>query len=94
MQPKTILIYVSHPLPLPHFASHSTYYLFLSPSISLFSGSDSEVALAVKEQSIICLESFINIVYIAVLKQERIYVAQTEAFSSAIWMRYKITKTN
>ncbi len=81
MQPKTILIYVSHLLLPPHFASHSTYYLFLSPSISLFSGSDSEVALAVKEQSIISLESFINIVYIAVLKQRGFMLCRQKLFS-------------
>lgn len=81
MQPKTILIYVSHLLLPPHFASHSTYSLslFFSP-ISLFSGSDSEVALAVKEQSIICLERFINIVYIAVLKQRGFMLLRQKLF--------------
>jgi len=86
VQPKTILIYVSHLLLLLHFASHSTYSLSLCLSlplpISLFSGSgsDSEVALAVKEQSIICLKRFINIVYIAVLKQRGFMLFRQKLF--------------
>lgn len=62
---------------LPVAATLHIFYL------SLFSFSDSEVALALKEQSIICLACLINIGYIIVLTP-RLGVL----FCTAIWVRY------